>query len=288
MSTILSEPNTTDPNLGSAPPPIEPKQRRPGPESKIGSLPKEQRALINRLLDDEMSYEEVVQAMAAEGVKLTVDNVSRWYKHGYQDHLNAREWQYEFQFLCESLAGMNQETDETNFHRGLIQFGLTKIFRAIKQDRFDDDPGSSIRAFNALARLSREALVLRKYVDQRADRAATQTANLDPNRELSKERELTLAAMERIFGYKASPGPIGPDMKDYMAKHAHLNKGTANEKYAAMTATPPTPAPPPTPETAVPPTPEPPPTDSTPPQPEPTEKHQPNTPAPSPESSIES
>src|SRR5437879_1138613 len=50
-------------------------RRRRGPQSKIAQLPAEQRNLVNQLLDDDNTYEQVVEEMAMHGVSLNTDNV---------------------------------------------------------------------------------------------------------------------------------------------------------------------------------------------------------------------
>src|SRR5437879_3254664 len=130
-------------NLGLATP--NPKKRRPGPQSKIAQLPKAQRDLINQLLDEEKTYEQVIEELAKQNVSLTTDNVYGWFHAGYQDYLSAREWQEQFQQVRESVAGLGEDPDELRFQQGVIQFSLTKIFCAIKDDRYKDDAPNSIR-----------------------------------------------------------------------------------------------------------------------------------------------
>ncbi len=46
-------------------------RRRPGPVSKIAQLPTELRALVNQLLDQGHTYEDVVEEMASTASSLT-------------------------------------------------------------------------------------------------------------------------------------------------------------------------------------------------------------------------
>src|SRR6267142_256317 len=73
--------------------------RRPGPKSKIAKLPKPQRDLVNQLLDDEKTYEQVVEELAKQGVSLNPENVRGWFNADYQDYLSALEWQEQFQLV---------------------------------------------------------------------------------------------------------------------------------------------------------------------------------------------
>ena len=75
------------------------KRRRPGPVSKIAQLPTELRSLVNQLLDQGKSYEEVIEEMSRHGVSLTLDNMGKWFNGPYQDYLSALEWRDELQQL---------------------------------------------------------------------------------------------------------------------------------------------------------------------------------------------
>src|SRR6266436_1510792 len=160
-------------------------RRRPGPVSKIAQLPTELRALVNQLLDQGHTYEDVVEEMAKHGISLNTDNVSKWFNGPYQDYLAALDWQDELQQLREHAFSFGQEEGNIRFQEGLVQIGLTQLFRAIKDDRFKDDPANGLRLFNSLARLSREALVIRKYADQQAKEKVQELRKLDPNRRMN-------------------------------------------------------------------------------------------------------
>jgi len=149
-------------------------RRRPGPVSKIAQLPTELRALVNQLLDQSKTYDEVVDEMAKHGISLNADNVSKWFNGPYQDYLAALEWRDELQQLRDHALSFGQEEGSVRFQEGVVQIGLTQIFRAMKENHFKDDAANSLRLFNSLARLSREALVIRKYADQQAQQKAVE------------------------------------------------------------------------------------------------------------------
>src|SRR5262249_39452272 len=125
--------------------PQRPKKRRPGPASKISQLPKHQRDQINHLLDEGAAYDRIIEEMAKLQVRLNANNLSNWFKYGYQDYLSALEWQAELQQFRQSVAGLGEDPDELLFHRGVVQFGLTQVFRAIKDDSYKDDPHCALR-----------------------------------------------------------------------------------------------------------------------------------------------
>src|SRR5438445_355105 len=180
-------------------------RRRPGPVSKIAQLPSELRALLNQLLDQGKTYEEVVEEMAKHGVSLNADNVGKWFNGPYQDYLAALEWRDELQQLRDHAFSFGQEEGNVRFQEGVVQIGLTQIFRAMKDDRLKDDAPNSVRLFNALARLSREALVIRKYADLRAKEKAVELKKLDPNREMRQAEEMAMQdRADDFFGWKSA------------------------------------------------------------------------------------
>src|SRR5438105_15741594 len=125
-------------------------RRRPGPVSKIAQLTSELRALVNQLLDQGRTMEEVVEEMAKHGVSLNIDNVSKWFNGPYQDYLAALEWRDELQQLRDQAFSFGQEEGTVRFQEGVLQIGLTQIFRAMKEDHFKDDAANSLRLFNSL------------------------------------------------------------------------------------------------------------------------------------------
>src|SRR5712671_8031873 len=72
----LHSPAPQPPTLDFRPQTLDFKPRRKrGPQSKIAQLPGHQRMLINRLLDDDKTYEEIIEEMAKLGVQLNTDNI---------------------------------------------------------------------------------------------------------------------------------------------------------------------------------------------------------------------
>src|SRR6266581_1047330 len=181
------------------------KKRRPGPVSKIAQLSVEHRALVNQLLDQAKTYDAVVEEMAKHGISLNTDNVSKWFNGPYQDYLAALEWRDELQQLRDHAFSFGQEEGSVRFQEGVVQIGLTQIFRAMKEDRFKDDAPNSLRLFNSLARLSREALVIRKYADQQAQQKSVELKKLNVSREMKDAEDMALQdRADDFFGWKSA------------------------------------------------------------------------------------
>src|SRR2546421_6125168 len=143
-------------------------RRRPGPPSKITKLPPDLRALVNQLLDHGKPYKAVIEEMSKHGVILNHDNVSKWFNGPYQEYLAACQWRDDVHTLRDDVLTVCQDPADGRFQEGLVEIGLTYLFRSLKENHHKEDPANSIRLFNSLARLSHQALALRKFTDQQS------------------------------------------------------------------------------------------------------------------------
>jgi hypothetical protein len=148
------------------------KSTRSRAKGKIAQLPKEQRDIINRLLDDGATYKAVVREMDKHGVSLNGENISNWFNGPYQNHVQHQEWLAELRRARESAADLDELSSTPQFQANLLHLAMTEIFRALHEAQSKSDPSNYIRLFNTLARLSREALALRKYDDVSARKNA--------------------------------------------------------------------------------------------------------------------
>jgi hypothetical protein len=220
--------------------PEAPQPRRRKPRGKIAELPKEKRDIVNRLMDDGATYRTIELEMANHGVDLNGENISNWSTSGYQQHLDRQQWLEEVNAMREGASDLLQNYDPLKTHQGVIQLAVSQIFKALKQEALTDDPQNYTRLLNALARLSREALVFTKYEDTRAQAKVEELQKLDPHRELAeKEREILLGGAERFFGFRPDK-QIGPSLADFLAQQrAARNSETAAADPAAPKSEPP-------------------------------------------------
>jgi hypothetical protein len=101
---------------------------------------------------------------------------------------------------------MSELTDGPKFQETLVQIALTEIFRVLEQGELKPDSLNYIRLFNALARLNREALGLRKYNDHLAKEQA-ELKKLDIYRELAIDEHVAIVdRTDRIFEMPRPPG----------------------------------------------------------------------------------
>src|SRR6185369_15024245 len=152
---------------------------------KIARLPKAVRDRINQWIDDGRTYPQIIKNLGDDAKDLNPGHFSEWRKGGYEDYLRHQEWRDQLRILRENGSDMTELTDGPKFQETLVQIALTEIFRVLEQRELKPDSLNYVRLFNALARLNREALGLRKYNDQLA-KEEKELKQLDPNRKLAE------------------------------------------------------------------------------------------------------
>jgi hypothetical protein len=197
------------------------------PTGKIASLPRAQRDIINRMLDDGATGKAIETEMAKHGVSLNGENISNWFQNGFQQYLQHQDHIAEMRLLRENASDLVQDYNVVQFHQAANQLAVGQIFKALTNQQLIDDPINYVRTLNALSRLSRAALVLKQCEDENI-KAAGQTAKSEPIRDLETQRKLMLAAFEGATGVKAAPGPIGPDINEYLPVNPDPNPSTSS------------------------------------------------------------
>jgi hypothetical protein len=201
MNPAPESPTTSTPPDITILPPAESEHRGNG---KIARLPKVLRDQVNRMLDDGVPYKTIIEKLQQSTdpplpYKFLEINISRWKDHGYQHYVRHQEWRDELRILRESGSEMNEFTDGPKFQEMLVQVALTEIFRVLQQRELKSDSLNFIRLFNALARLNREALGLRKYNDLLA-KEQSELKKLDLDREISENEHVAIVdRTDRIF-----------------------------------------------------------------------------------------
>jgi hypothetical protein len=174
---------------------------------KIAKLPKDQRDELNQMLADGATGALIIETFARRGISLNHENVSNWRQGGHQDWLQLQVWRAEMIAEAESVSDLFTNNDESTFHQVVIRVAITQIFQSLKKGKLNDDPANYTRLLNSLARLTREALCLRKYGDTRADALAPLQPRPDYERKLTdKERRALVRKVDEVLGL-VSPEP---------------------------------------------------------------------------------
>ena len=193
-----------------------PKKRKKRDQHKIAKLPQEQQNMINHMLDDGKSYEFIAAEMAKLGVSLNGENISNWFNGPYQQYVRDCEWREDLLMLSQSTSALDGLPLGQRFQESLVQLAFVDIFRALKDPETRADRLNHIRLFNALARLNREALNVRKYNDLRADRAAALLSVAPGTPSVEQAQHGIFCAFDHAMSLKPAPGPIGPDLNIYL------------------------------------------------------------------------
>jgi len=207
MQEILTPP-------ADAAPPTEPPHALPSEDNrrngKVAKLPKSTRDRINHMLEDGLTYANIIEQLGPEGHGLTLDNISQWKKGGYQDWLRDHFWRVDMRFRQESFTDMLQGAEPIQLPEAGLQVavtGICELLRDLCQNTTDrkSDSDKYVRVANSLARLSRSVLHLQQYRDTAAKEKAIQLKRLDHKRDFSgTEREGVLDCADDLFGFKSA------------------------------------------------------------------------------------
>ncbi len=223
---------TEQPTPIPAPEPIAEESEHRG-NGKVARLPKVLRDQVNRMLDDGLSYKAIIEKLEQSTdpplpYKLLEMNVSRWKDNGYQRYLRHQEWRDDLRILRESGSEMTELNDGPKFQETLTQIALTEIFRVLQQGELKPDSLNYIRLFNALARLNREALGLRKYNDLLAKEQA-ELKKLELGRKIStNEHRAIVDQADQIFRMpRPRPAETSPEPCRRRREEAQINDQSA-------------------------------------------------------------
>jgi hypothetical protein len=218
QSASLATPQPSGEGGSSGPVPSQSNDETKKYRGKIPKLSKAQRDQINKLLDEGASYDHVAEVMNAEhGAGLNKVNVYNWYHSGFQEYITRQDWLTEMRNVREGASDLIEPTDTLKLHQSANQLAVLQIFKTLMNDTLKDDHINRIRAMNALSRLSREALIFKKYEDSLAkdQPAVTELKQLDKTRELSEtEQNLIQDRWDQAFkihpNHLRSKTPITP------------------------------------------------------------------------------
>jgi hypothetical protein len=176
------------------------------PRGKIARLARALREKINELLDDGLSYPEVIGRMGAEVEGLNEMDLSRWYKSGHQEWIKNQVWlentRTRLDFATDVIAEhKGSEVHQANLHVAATQ--LIEDLMAKGEKVLAEKPEEYVTLINSVARLSREALNYQKYREA-CLLARTELAKLkDPTRKISEEETQAIVEhVDRILGFK--------------------------------------------------------------------------------------
>lgn len=179
----------------------------------VARLAKAVRDRVNQMIDDGVPYREIIEQLGEEGKKVSKFNLSKWRKGGYKDWLAERAFIERTRARQETPADMVRDFDGTEVNHAALQLGTLHIFEALRDlgpgtlnDKLGGDCGAFARLLNALARASRETMLLQKYREAVAQARKAMEPMMDPRRELTdQERHAIVRHVDRILGIGQTP-----------------------------------------------------------------------------------
>jgi hypothetical protein len=213
-------------------PPSSPRPSKPGPKSpspstkgprhsqtkiphptwrhtgKVARLPKAIRDQLNQMLLDGVTYANIIKNLGEYGQGLTLSNLSRWKDTGHQDWLTEQAFIDRTRSRQETPAELVRDFDGTDVNHAALQLGSLHIFEALRDLRpgslnrkLGGDCAAFARLLNALARASRETMLLQKYREACARARAALRELKDPKRKLTEdERRAIVRNVDDILG----------------------------------------------------------------------------------------
>ena len=169
---------------------------------KIARLPKTVRDQINEWISDGVSYPQIITRLGPSGADLNPGHFSEWKKRGHQDWLVEQAFIARTRARQETSEDLVRDFDATQVNHAALQLGTLHIFEAFRDlgpgtlnQKLGGDTAAFARLLNALARTSRETLLLQKYREACAKARAALQALRDPKRKLSQDENRSLVLM---------------------------------------------------------------------------------------------
>ena len=175
---------------------------------KVARLPKAVRDQINHWLLDGVSYPDIIQRLGEHGQDLRPANISEWKKRAHQDWLVEQAFIERTRARQETPGDLVRDFDATEVNHAALQLGALTIFEALRDlgpgsldKKLGGDSAAFVRLLNALARTSRETMMLQKYREACAKARAALYELKDPKRKLTdSERRAIVMHVDDILG----------------------------------------------------------------------------------------
>lgn len=179
----------------------------------VARLPKSIREKINQMIQDGVSYPDIIETLGEHAEDISAVNLSRWKNGGYQDWLTEQQFIERLRARQETPSELVRDFDATEVNHAALQLGTLQIFEALRDlgpgsldEKLGGDAASFARLLNALARASRETMQLQKYRQACAEARAALEPMKDPKRKLSDdERHAIVQHVDEILGLDQAP-----------------------------------------------------------------------------------
>jgi hypothetical protein len=189
---------------------------------KIARLPKPERDMVNRMLQNNLPYRAIVGALDEIGIRVTPRNVSNWKtRGGYREWCLEQEHALQVRLRQDNLTDYLRTRDASEVPEVGLQLAGTSLSEFLTtpeaRQQLASDPDKYFRMVATLCRLTNQVHTLQKYRDDSAKQLGYKH---DPER-IKREDEECLESVRKTYSSKIGEGPKDPDIphRNYMPKN---------------------------------------------------------------------
>lgn len=143
------------------------RRRRTG---KIARLPKDLRDIINLMLRDGATNDEIRDRLSFHKEELNDQNILNWKEGGYQDWLKDQERLDDMRARREFAMDVVKNNEGSAVHEAGLQIAASQIYELLSdfdvetlKEKLEGDPENYSRVVNAMAKLSDSGLKYERY-----------------------------------------------------------------------------------------------------------------------------
>ena len=204
----------TEPSSSTNPPihqSINPTPASPEPRStarrrqgKVARLPRAIRQRVNEMLDDGLTYPQVIASLGTDGQDLTPRAVMSWKGGGYQDYLRQQRLAEQCRRSQDRAFDLIRQNHPINAFQATQQLAAAQICEvaaesgaAVLSDALQANPLNYFRMLNSFSRLTTGGLKCEKHLLEEADHKARLGREANPT-EGGLSPEVTRELIEKL------------------------------------------------------------------------------------------
>jgi len=144
---------------------------------KIANLSKEWRDVVNLMLMDGATYQQIIERLKEPCPDLVEQNITNWFQGGYQEWLKEQTRLADMKLRREQAERLATENKGSQVHEASLQIASSMIYDVLTnfdaetlKEKLQQKPEHVAPLINALAKLSDQGLKFQRYQEQIADR----------------------------------------------------------------------------------------------------------------------
>jgi hypothetical protein len=153
----------------------------------VARLSKELRQRVNELLDDNLTYAQIVDELGDAGKPLDNDSIRRWKKGGYQDYLRDQRLLEQCRQRRSNLSTLLSDRSHVSGFQATQQIAVGQMLEILTESGDDflrealqANPMNYFRMLNAFSRLTNGGLKCERLALEQQDRQAEAQAAKQP------------------------------------------------------------------------------------------------------------